>query len=138
MKHDCFQITQKVFIRDGSKILVMRDRKSGYGDLPGGRMSEAEFFGDWMDSVKRELSEELGDEISLEILPEPVFVHRHRVNDENFPCIIVAYQAKFLGGKIHMSDEHDFMDWVELESFAFDSLFSEHMLDAINYYKKKI
>ena len=43
-KHGLFQITQKVFIRNGNLLLVMKDKKSGAGDLPGGRMNEDEFF----------------------------------------------------------------------------------------------
>lgn len=42
--HGFFQITQKLFLRDGNQLLVLRDRKSGHGDLPGGRMNEDEFF----------------------------------------------------------------------------------------------
>ncbi|HNF25981.1 MAG TPA: NUDIX hydrolase, partial [Leptospiraceae bacterium] len=33
-QHSVFQITQKLFLRKGQKLLVLRDRKSGLGDLP--------------------------------------------------------------------------------------------------------
>ena len=61
MKHGSFQITQKAFVRKGDLLLVMKDKKSGEGDLPGGRMNEDEFFGDWIESLQRELDEELGN-----------------------------------------------------------------------------
>ena len=137
LKHDCFQITQKVFIRDGNRLLVMRDRKSGYGDLPGGRMTEREFFSDWMHSVARELQEELGSLVQLDIRAQPIFIHRHRVNDENFPCLIIAYEANFKSGNLVISEEHDYMEWVDIQEFKAEELFSEHMLDAVNYYLNK-
>ena len=77
-KHGLFQITQKVFIRNGNLLLVMKDKKSGAGDLPGGRMNEDEFFLDWMDSLNRELIEELGSNFQVKINPVPIFVHKHR------------------------------------------------------------
>ena len=39
-KHGLFQITQKVFIRKGNLLLIMKDKKSGAGDLPGGRNTQ--------------------------------------------------------------------------------------------------
>lgn len=133
-RHDCFQITQKVFIRKGDQFLVMRDKRTSYGDLPGGRMNEVEFFSDWLASVNRELIEELGKDVKLKIDPKPLFVHRHRVNDENFPCIIIAYKAEYITGEILISDEHDYLEWVSIHTFKPEILFSEYMLEAVNLY----
>ncbi|HNH08033.1 MAG TPA: NUDIX hydrolase, partial [Leptospiraceae bacterium] len=76
-QHSVFQITQKLFLRKGQKLLVLRDRKSGLGDLPGGRMTEKEFFSDWKESLKRELVEELGSSFSIKIHDDIILVHRH-------------------------------------------------------------
>ncbi|MCE9499724.1 MAG: NUDIX hydrolase [Leptospira sp.] len=135
--HGSFQITQKAFLRNNDKLLVMRDRKSGLGDLPGGRMNEDEFFEDWLLSLRRELTEELGNKIEFVIRPEPILIHRHRVTEGGFPCIIIGYNVIYLGGEIIMSDEHDFMEWVSLRDYKAESLFSEFMLEAINIYKNK-
>lgn len=136
-KHGSFQITQKVFLRKKDQILVLRDRKSGYGDLPGGRMNEDEFFGDWMESVKRELEEELGSTCKIKISPDPILVHKHRVTEGNFPCIIIGYEAEWLSGDLILSDEHDYMEWVHLKTFDPSLLFSEYMLEAFLLYQKK-
>ncbi|MDF3820703.1 NUDIX domain-containing protein [Leptospira sp. 96542] len=136
-KHGLFQITQKLFLRKGNMLLVMRDRKSGHGDLPGGRMNEDEFFENWMDSIQREILEELGSNVKISVNSEPLFVHKHRVEDGNLPCIIIGYSAELLAGEITLSDEHDFMDWVDVRSYDPSSLFSEYMLDAVNLYLKK-
>ncbi|XDD46308.1 NUDIX domain-containing protein [Leptospira sp. WS39.C2] len=136
-KHGFFQITQKLFLRDGNSLLVLRDQKSGHGDLPGGRMNEDEFFEDWSESISREIKEELGESIKIEVNPVPIFVHKHRVNEGNLPCIIIAYDAKLLAGKVQLSDEHDFMEWVDIKSFDPKKLFSEYMLDAVQLYLTK-
>ena len=136
-KHGLFQITQKVFIRNGNLLLVMKDKKSGAGDLPGGRMNEDEFFLDWMDSLNRELIEELGSNFQVKINPVPILVHKHRVNEGNHPCVIIGYDGIFLSGEISISDEHDFFQWVDVNTYKPEELFSEYMLDAVNVYLKR-
>lgn len=136
-QHGFFQITQKVFLRKGNLLLIMRDKKTGHGDLPGGRMTEKEFFEDWTLSVHRELEEEMGSAISYKLNPEPIFFHKHRVNEGNHPCIIIAYSAEHVAGDVLISDEHDFLDWVDVKSFQPEGFFSEYMLEAVRIYIKK-
>lgn len=136
-KHGFFQITQKLFLRDGNKLLVMRDRKSGFGDLPGGRMDEDEFFDNWMNSIKREIQEELGSEIKVKVDPKPFMIQKHRVNEGNIPCVILGYHAQLESGIIHISDEHDFLEWVDVKNYNPSPLFTEYMLDAVRIYLKE-
>ncbi|MBM9499288.1 NUDIX hydrolase [Leptospira sp. 201903071] len=136
-KHGFFQITQKLFLRKGDELLILRDRKSGLGDLPGGRMNEDEFYQDWKLSMEREIEEELGSNVQIEVSAKPLFIHKHRVNEGNFPCIIVAYHANFLGGEIRLSEEHDYIAWENVHSYNPSPLFSEYMLDAVNLYLKE-
>lgn len=135
-KHGFFQITQKLFLRDGDLLLVMRDRKSGFGDLPGGRMDEDEFYSDWVLSIQREVSEELGPNVKVDINPKPFLIHKHKVNEGNHPCIILGYHASLVSGQIIMSDEHDFMEWVNVKTYNPSPLFTEYMLDAVSIYLK--
>ncbi len=136
-KHGFFQITQKLFLRKEDELLILRDRKSGLGDLPGGRMNEDEFFEDWNLSIEREIEEELGPQVRIKVFPKPLFVHKHKVNEGNFPCIIIAYHANFLGGEIILSDEHDYIAWKNVRTFEPNPLFTEYMLDAVNLYLKE-
>jgi 8-oxo-dGTP pyrophosphatase MutT (NUDIX family) len=115
--HGFFQITQKAFIRKGDLLLVMRDKKSGEGDLPGGRMNQNEFFEDWIVSLKRELEEELGTSMKLKISEDVVLIHKHRVNLGNHPCVILGYDCEYISGEINISDEHDFFEWVDIKTF---------------------
>jgi 8-oxo-dGTP diphosphatase len=133
-EHGSFQITQKAFIRKGNLLLVMRDKKSGEGDLPGGRMNQNEFFEDWIESLKRELEEELGSSMKLNISNDVVLVHKHRVNLGNHPCIILGYDCEYLSGEIKISDEHDFFEWVDIKTFKPETFYSEYMLEAVCKY----
>ncbi|WP_108929930.1 NUDIX domain-containing protein [Leptospira johnsonii] len=136
-KHGFFQITQKVFLRKGKELLILRDRKSGFGDLPGGRMNEDEFYGDWLESLSRELKEEMGEACEIKIHPRPILIHKHRVSDGNHPCVIVAYHGEFISGEIALSDEHDYIAWVDAATYDPKPLFFEYMLDALHLYQKE-
>jgi 8-oxo-dGTP pyrophosphatase MutT (NUDIX family) len=132
--HGFFQITQKAFIRKGDLLLVMRDKKSGEGDLPGGRMNQNEFFENWIDSLKRELEEELGTSMKLKISEDVVLIHKHRVNLGNYPCVILGYDCEYISGEINISEEHDFFEWVDIKTFKAETFYSEYMLEAVSKY----
>lgn len=135
--HGLFQITQKIFIVHNNQVLVMKDHKSGAGDLPGGRMDQGEFFEDWMNSLNREMLEEMGSDFKIEINSEPIFIHKHLVNIGNHPCLVIAYIAKYISGEIKISDEHDYFKWVSIDSYNPEELFSEYMLDIMNLFLKR-
>ncbi len=133
-EHGFFQITQKAFIRKGNLLLIMKDKKSGEGDLPGGRMNQKEFFEDWLESLNRELQEELGSNIQLNIKPEVILIHKHMVNLGKHPCIILGYDCEYVSGEVQISEEHDFFQWVDMNTFQPLDFFSEYMLEAVQKY----
>ena len=51
--------------------------------------------------------------------------------------VIIGYDGVFLSGEISISDEHDFFQWVDVNTYKPDELFSEYMLDALNVYLKR-
>lgn len=135
--HGFFQITQKLFLRRGDELLVLRDKKSGFGDLPGGRMTEKEFFEDWIESLNREMQEEMGSNFRYETNPNPIIIHKHKVIEGNHPCIIIGYEGKYLSGEVEMSDEHDYLEWVNVKTYDPSTLFEDYMLDAVRKYLKE-
>jgi 8-oxo-dGTP pyrophosphatase MutT (NUDIX family) len=109
----------------------LRDRASGLGDLPGGRLGKGEIYNSWEVSLRREVQEELGSEIQYTINKEPIFCFPHYMVSDQCEGLGIAFQGNFLEGNIILSDEHDYLEWVNTENYHFDFLFKEHMLDAI-------
>lgn len=122
-KHELFELSQKVVLYDPmqKKFLVAKDADTtteGYStfgpwDLPGGRVNEGEE--DLVESVKRELQEEVGD-IEFELSPIVGGCTLRVSSDKANPRKVHHY---YLGiykqGEIVLSEEHSEFRWVTAE-----------------------
>ena len=133
-----FQITLKLFLRDGNRLLVLRDKESGQGDLPGGRITQDEFFADWQLALQRELREELGGNAQYSLEPSFFMLRKHLIDAGEHACLWIGYRGNWQGGEIRLSHEHDFMDWVDITSYNPESLFRGTSLAAIQEYLQTI
>ncbi|MEM7183407.1 MAG: NUDIX domain-containing protein [Spirochaetota bacterium] len=133
-----FQITLKLFLRDGNRLLILRDKNSGQGDLPGGRLTQEEFFADWLVALQRELYEELGANAKYSINTPHFMLHKHLIDDGEHACLWIGYRGSWQGGEIRLSHEHDFMDWVDVTSYDPTTFFRGTSLEAIQEYLQTI
>lgn len=133
-KHGLFQLTLKLFIRKNDHLLILKDKKSQVGDLPGGRMNQDEFYMDWTKSIEREIKEELGKEFFIELNQRPFLIHKHHVDIENASCIFVGYHAKYLSGELKLSNEHDYSEWSNVYEYNPEGLFKGYFLDIMKLY----
>jgi 8-oxo-dGTP pyrophosphatase MutT (NUDIX family) len=142
MSKDKYQVSLKVFLRDADGRLLLpfgsaSGLYAGYFDLPGGRIEDNEFATPFLDILRREVKEELGD-ITVAIDPKPVLLSRDEIGpNKDTRVIYIFFEGKYLGGEIKISDEHDGMVWkypaeVDIESNikpihreAFKSYFSK-------------
>lgn len=122
---DLYQVTQKLLItNDKKQLLLLKDvNHPKWWDVPGGRLNVQEYDIDLAEAVQREVDEELGADIKLDISRKPAVLGRLRLFDPILQqpvyrrVFVVCYEAKYLGGEIKLSDEHTDYKWVDIDSF---------------------
>lgn len=121
---DLFQITQKLLIvNNQNQLLILKAAVHGLYDLPGGRLDMQEFEIPLPECLKREALEELGENVKLEINYNPIVLSRELLWDKILKqdhyrrIFIVGYEARYLGGEIKLSDEHESYKWVDIKTF---------------------
>lgn len=136
MEPGAFQISLKVFLVHDDAFLVLRERSTGRGDLPGGRLAHAEFYEPWSRCITRELREELGSEVGFTLHEEPLFVFPHFIVSAGRDALGVAYRADYHGGAIQLSEEHDAHAWVSIRAYDPDAFFTPHVAAAIRRFQE--
>ncbi|MBW7857546.1 MAG: NUDIX hydrolase [Leptonema sp. (in: Bacteria)] len=136
MKPGLFQITVKLFLWHDQSYLALKDTGTGYGDLPGGRIGSFEAE-DIMSALKRELEEELGSNLPIEISKEPVTIFYHFVIKDQAPAFGVVFEGKLtdssFANSFQLSDEHSDYRWLSIDSDP-SKLFFGTMLDGVKKY----
>jgi 8-oxo-dGTP diphosphatase len=98
----------KGLITLGDKFLVLV-KKNGELDMPGGRVENWESI---TDGLHREIQEET--RLKVDIV-EPIFSWSFEKNPNLF-VTGKTYLCNWIGGKVHLSDEHIFYFWSVLEN----------------------
>lgn len=128
-----FQITLKLLLWDKNYFLYLKDKITGFGDLPGGRITQKEHY-NWISALERELKEELGN-IQYKIYPEPVYCFPHFVSKDKKDSVAILFEGKYLGGNIQISDEHEEYLWIHKKE-RLEDYFSDTMLEGLKKYFK--
>ncbi|MCR9145394.1 MAG: NUDIX domain-containing protein [bacterium] len=136
MKPALFQITLKIFLCSEDRFLILKDAAAQVGDLPGGRFGPGEIYRPWLESARRELSEELGATVAdaARIEAEPRFYFPHFVTESGYEALGIAYRAEItpeLRQAVRLSPEHDWFDWVSIADYNPATLFVDHLHDAV-------
>lgn len=110
--HATFELATKALLRDGEKLLVLF-HENGKVDFPGGRVNADEITTPLLDALRREVREELGDQVSFDI-GETCFVSRRSFELDGNPQYIAAifYECRYLSGEVTISDEHQDYAWL--------------------------
>lgn len=110
-----FYVGQKAFIEKDGEVLVLGDPIEGL-DYPGGKIQEGEV--DLIESLKREVREETGLEISVgEAFATwtNIFPSQHRLAGKR--VFLVGYKCTYVSGEVTLSNEHDKFSWVTKDNF---------------------
>ena len=109
-----YEVSLKAFILREGQALFVREADSGYWELPGGRIDVGEEWEPHSAVLAREIREELGEGLALEVGNEAVTWTRQRPTDNAF-LLIIARPARIIAGEPALSDEHTEMGWFSLE-----------------------
>ena len=107
-----FEVSLKAFIVSGGRVLFVREADSGHWELPGGRIDAGEEWQLHADVLRREIREELGDEVQVAIRAEAVTWTRQRPSDGVFQ-FIVARVGHIEAGTPSLSGEHSELCWLD-------------------------
>lgn len=110
-----FYVTLKAIIQQDDRILLMKERVSGLWELPGGRIDEGEEALSELEIIHRELREELGHEVHIDVGP---VVATARRQGKHHWFYLVARACTYRGGEVQLSDEHTAYRWVNKTTFS--------------------
>lgn len=143
---DFFQISLKIILKNKQgQILGLKGIKGGvyedYFDLPGGRIDTDEFRKSFGKIIARELKEEIGN-VKYELNPRPVSLGWHLTRgkilinhkEREVRVMYICFAARYLSGKIKISDEHEYYQWLSLSSKNLKKYFYSGNLEGLKMY----
>ena len=110
--HALYQVATKLLLSNNNKILVLIT-PDGYLDFPGGRVDESERNSTWTDTLKREVAEEIGEDVTISI-GQTLLVSKRQYTKVGTTYYIAAifFAGQYLGGDLKLSEEHQNYDWL--------------------------
>lgn len=115
MGYAYFQVSVKALLTSNNQILTLKTPQ-GKIDFAGGRIDDGEYELDFKTALKREIKEELGDDVDF-IINDLVFVSKrsYKHNGQSHYLVAIFYHVDYLSGKILLSDEHLDYTWLNYQ-----------------------
>ena len=111
-----FEVSLKAFLRRGEKALFLRERDTGYWELPGGRIEVGEEALEHSAILLREIAEELGPDLQISFDDLSVTWTRAHPGEDRF-VFLIARVGDLVSGDLRLSDEHDAMIWADAQEW---------------------
>ena len=131
-------VAVKVFLRDGDKLLILKDIFDDGWDLPGGRIRKDEFETPLLSVVERKMTEELGSSVQYQIDQNPKVYFRHeRIEvgmNEQVRIFALGYEAQYSGGAVTLPEYMNRFEWVDITSFKPEDYFRGGWLKGVQEY----
>jgi 8-oxo-dGTP pyrophosphatase MutT (NUDIX family) len=142
-----YQISLKLLLQNKEgEVLALKavDNGSyaGFYDFPGGRIDVHEFETDFLEIIKREVEEEIGNEVNFKIKPKPVAIGRHLIpsamnsSGKDIKVMYIFFEGEYKSGNIEISKEHTGYKWIDLKKGNLEQYFKSGILEAIKIYLK--
>lgn len=144
---DLYQVSLKLFLKNkNGEVLCLKGAEwgsfAGYYDLPGGRIDADEFRKDFLEILKREVTEEIGND-NFTINPAPFGISRHLIpasiikSAKDVHVLLVFYKGDYNGDQINISSEHEGYKWINLKEIELEKYFKSGILEGIKIYLGK-
>ena len=140
---DLYNVSLKILLKNSKgEVLALKAPESstmaGYYDLPGGRINEDEFTTDYAELMKRELGEEIGDDVKCILNLKPVSFGRHSYysnkQQKEIRIIYLCFEAEYISGEIKISKEHAGFAWLDFKNIKPEDYFTKGPLEAVKRY----
>lgn len=140
-----FHVSLKLILKNkDGKILLLKmpddSSMSEYYDVPGGRITKDEFNISFEETIKREITEELGTDIKYRLNMKPVSYGVHTVFSKSIgkeiQMLMLFFEAEYLDGAILLSDEHMEYVWENVNDANVKQLFIRGLLEGVSNYLK--
>ena len=112
-----------VIFNSKDEFLMLKSQRAEVWVLPGGGMEKDE---DVMGCLRRELREELGDEVQVEILGIAVGCSFTLLQAL---AVGLTFVGTYLGGEITLSDEHEACRWLHLTEMEKEHISQPYGMD---------
>lgn len=118
--HALYQVATKALIFDGDRVLVL-ETPDGFIDFPGGRVDESERDVPWTNALRREIAEEIGRSVQVDV-GQTLFVSKRQYHKDGQTYHIAAifFDCQYQSGDITLSDEHGSYGWLTLQQLLAD------------------
>ena len=121
-----FIVAANAFIFRGNKILITkrsseRDHDPNMWECVSGRFNQ--HFATVEKELLREISEELGEEIKINIISPISLYHFYRANRKTDEMVGINFICEYLKGDIKLSNEHSEYKWIlpnEIDQYSSD------------------
>lgn len=143
-KSSLFEVSLKVILENSANntILLLRptDKIGLTGDLPGGRIDEQDLSSPFPDILRREIREEIGDNVvyHLETVPFTTALHRVPMTvpgaEHGIVVLFLFYRAHYQHGDIKLSDEHLQHEWINPRKIELEKYFRSGLLEGMKSY----
>lgn len=138
-----YHVSLKLILKNKQgEILLLKEPEdssmAGYYDLPGGRVTRGEINTSLRKIIKREIAEEIGNQIKYLLKEVPVAVGRHVYYSKRFHrdqhLYWIVFEATYLSGKINVSSEHKEHSWIKITKRNYQKYFIRGPLDSMYNY----
>ena len=111
------EVSLKAFIVNGDRVLFVKERDTGFWELPGGRIDVGEEHLAHADVLAREMAEELGAGVKIEFGDAAVSWTRAHPEGGQW-VFLLARVGRLISGDPMLSPEHEALFWAARETWG--------------------